>query len=328
MKILYAVQGTGNGHITRAEHFLPHFAKYGKVDTLISASAYQINNSINFNYKLHGLGFTFGNKGGIDYLATYKKNKIRHFWNEVKGLEVEKYDLVISDFEPISAWACYKKNVPCIGLSNQVALLNKDIPKPITEDIAGLMVLKHYAPFTKGIGFHYQSNGETIFNPIVRESVRNLTPNTSGPNVVYLPSYKDEIIVNTIMELADKQEWKIFSKRVLTPKIINNKIIIYPINGKSFLKALAEAKGVVSAAGFSTTSEALYLGKKLLVVPQKHQFEQQCNAMALKKMGVVVSKSFKKKRLPKINNWLLSDSSVKVQFQDQTPAVLNAIFNN
>ena len=38
MKILYAVQATGNGHIARAIEILPYLKKYGEVDIFLSGS--------------------------------------------------------------------------------------------------------------------------------------------------------------------------------------------------------------------------------------------------------------------------------------------------
>ena len=35
MKILYAVQATGNGHISRAMELLPHLQKYGTKDIFL-----------------------------------------------------------------------------------------------------------------------------------------------------------------------------------------------------------------------------------------------------------------------------------------------------
>ena len=34
---------------------------------------------------------------------------------KTKSLAVEEYDLVISDFEPVSAWACKRKHKHCVG---------------------------------------------------------------------------------------------------------------------------------------------------------------------------------------------------------------------
>jgi len=41
MKILYAVQATGNGHIARAIEMMPHLQKYGEVDVFLSGSKRQ-----------------------------------------------------------------------------------------------------------------------------------------------------------------------------------------------------------------------------------------------------------------------------------------------
>jgi hypothetical protein len=47
--------------------------------------------------------------------------------------------IVISDFEPISAWACYKAKKPCVGLSNQATLMTEGVPKPKSKDVVGKM---------------------------------------------------------------------------------------------------------------------------------------------------------------------------------------------
>ena len=108
-------------------------------------------------YKFNGLSFIFGKKGGVDILETYKKSNIRKLFREINSLPVEKYDLVINDFEPVSAWACYIKNKTCIALSHQAAVLNKNAPQPKHIDVLGRSILKNYAPVTVQYGFHFNS---------------------------------------------------------------------------------------------------------------------------------------------------------------------------
>ena len=36
MKILYGIQGTGNGHISKAETIYPILKQYGEVDVMVS----------------------------------------------------------------------------------------------------------------------------------------------------------------------------------------------------------------------------------------------------------------------------------------------------
>ena len=42
MKIFYAIQGTGNGHISRAEQLYPYLQKHGEVDFFLSGSNAQL----------------------------------------------------------------------------------------------------------------------------------------------------------------------------------------------------------------------------------------------------------------------------------------------
>src|ERR1043165_3418875 len=134
MKILYAIQGTGNGHISRARSIIPALQKKGELDILISGMQVDVSLDHPVKYRCQGLGFIFGRKGGIDMMATYRKNKLRRFKREIKELPVEHYDLVISDFEPVSAWACLQKGKPCIGLSHQSAVLHSCAPQPESKD--------------------------------------------------------------------------------------------------------------------------------------------------------------------------------------------------
>jgi UDP-N-acetylglucosamine:LPS N-acetylglucosamine transferase len=73
MKILYAIQGTGNGHISRARDIIPILQKKGDLDILISGIQADVSLPYEVKYKFKGLSFIFGKNGGIDLLNTYKK---------------------------------------------------------------------------------------------------------------------------------------------------------------------------------------------------------------------------------------------------------------
>ena len=66
MKILYAIQGTGNGHVTRAREVIPLLKKNHDVDILISGTQADVGLPFEIKYKFHGLSFIFGKKGNID----------------------------------------------------------------------------------------------------------------------------------------------------------------------------------------------------------------------------------------------------------------------
>ena len=66
MKILYAIQGTGNGHLTRAKEIIPILQQKGDLDILLSGNENNIPLGYDVKYNLKGLNFTFGKNGGID----------------------------------------------------------------------------------------------------------------------------------------------------------------------------------------------------------------------------------------------------------------------
>ncbi|MFO7370549.1 MAG: glycosyltransferase family protein, partial [Bacteroidales bacterium] len=115
MKVLYAIQGTGNGHVSRAREIIPLLQRRCETDILISGCQADLDVPFPVKYRLEGLSFIFGKKGGIDYRKTYKKANVRRLIGEIRELPVTDYDFVINDFEPVSAWACYRKKVPCIS---------------------------------------------------------------------------------------------------------------------------------------------------------------------------------------------------------------------
>jgi uncharacterized protein (TIGR00661 family) len=325
MKILYAIQGTGNGHVARAMEIVPLLNKKGEVDVLISGSQSDLQLPFPVKYKVGGLSFIFGKKGGIDLLATYKKSHLRQLLKDVNKLPVEEYDLVISDFEPVSAWACYLKNRTCVALSHQAAVTNKKTPHPKKTDLVGRAILKSYAPATVSYGFHFQSYDENIFTPVIRSEVRKQVTRNLGHYTVYLPSYSDKRI---IIELSKFEgvKWEIFSKH-FTHAISSDTIKLLPVNSDSFLKSMASSQGVLCGAGFETPAEALYLRKKLLVIPMKNQYEQHCNAAALREMGVPVIKSLKDKHLHVISEWMKSGPTIPVDYKDETAELIDRIID-
>ena len=117
-----------------------------------------------------------------------------------------------------------------------------------------------------------------------------------------------------------------FSKHFEQGTQIDN-ITISPLSNKAFIESLASCSGVVCGAGFETPAEALYLKKKLLVVPMKNQYEQHCNAAALKEMGVPVMKTFKQKNLPALELWLNEQTVTDVSYPDNIEGIIDYILH-
>ncbi|WP_419213662.1 glycosyltransferase family protein [Maribacter sp. X9] len=322
MRALYAIQGTGNGHLSRARDVIPALLKQGvALDILVSGIQADIQLPYPVKYQLKGLSFIFGKKGGVDMWRTYYRSNSLRLQKEIKSIPVQDYDLVINDFEPVTAWACKLKHKPCYSFSHQAAVLSKFAPKPKKNDLMGQWILKKYAPTSHQFGLHFKNYDSTIYTPIIRNDIRNANVSKGNHYTVYLPSYSDEKLLKFLGQIKGVR-WEVFSKHNVKEHI-NEHIQIKPITNEAFVHSMATSKGILCGAGFETPAESLFMQKKLLVIPMKGQYEQQCNAAALDQMGVPVIKSLKNKHLDTLKEWLNTDTIVPVDYPDITDNIIS-----
>lgn len=324
MKVLYAIQGTGNGHLSRAKEIIPALLKKKvDLDLLVSGTQAEVQIPHPVRYRFNGLSFIFGIQGGVDIWKTYLRANAGRLQKEISSLPVWKYDLVINDFEPVSAWACKLAGKPCLSLSHQAAVLAPESPVPKKKDTVGKLIMKSYAPCTDFYGFHFKSYNDHIFTPVIRADIRKETAINGDYYTVYLPSYNDQKLIEVLGRI-NNVKWMIFSKHNKNLRVHGN-LVIRPIADKDFVRSMAGSRGILCGAGFETPAEALFLNKKLMVIPMKNQYEQHCNLAALKQLGVPSIKSLKKKHLGKIQEWVDSDTHVPVDFPDITDKIIDMV---
>ena len=174
------------------------------------------------------------------------------------------------------------------------------------------------------IGFHFQAYDKHIYTPVIRKQVRECLVEELDYYTVYLPSFTDKRLVKKLSEFGEVN-WHIFSKHTRESYQLGN-ITVKPITNDAFVADMAKSRGVLCGAGFETPAEALFLNKKLMVIPMKGQYEQQCNAAALELMGVPVIKNLKKKQFTKIGEWLDSDEKVIINYPDITRIIVRKLF--
>ena len=211
----------------------------------------------------------------------------------------------------------------CIGLSHQAAVSNIHSPKPQKSDFIGKYILQHYAPVNYAYAFHFQSYDKSIFTPVIRNHIRNSNTTIGKHYTVYLPAYGDQLIID-ILSRIEGVYWEVFSKHTNTEKKTKN-INIRPVNNNDFVNSMLNSIGVLCGAGFETPAEALFLKKKLMVIPMRGQYEQQCNAAALQKMGVPVIDKLSKKNLEKIRNWTIDTNIIEVDYADNARLVVDLL---
>ena len=110
LKILYGIQCTGNGHLSRSKEIIKYLQenysdKIETIDVCLSGNFSQIDTSdLNVKYKFEGLGFNMDN-GQISIWKTLVDLKLWGFFKSVFVPQIKDYDIIISDFEPVTCWA-------------------------------------------------------------------------------------------------------------------------------------------------------------------------------------------------------------------------------
>jgi uncharacterized protein (TIGR00661 family) len=147
MKIFYGVQGTGNGHITRARVMAKELYTTG-FDVTFQFTGRAPDEFFDmdiFNGYKYREGLTFNtDKEQVNYLKTASQARPIRFIQDIKALDLSSYDLVISDFEPVTAWAARIQRKTILGVGHQYAF-NHDIPRTGSNPLANL-VMKYFAP--------------------------------------------------------------------------------------------------------------------------------------------------------------------------------------
>ncbi|PTN07386.1 glycosyltransferase family protein [Mangrovibacterium marinum] len=322
IKILYAIQGTGNGHLARATEIIPLLNKLGQTDLLVSGTQGDLALPFRVKYKRYGLSFIFGKHGGVSIGQTIRQSRPFRLLRDILSLPVDNYDLVISDFEPVSAWACKLRGKACIGLSHQNAVLHPHAPAPPQADRIGRFILKHYAPATIRYGFHFKPLDAQNFAPVIRSSIRQAKPRQLGHYTVYLPAYSNAEIAH-ILRLFPQYNWQVFSKHC-REDYRQGSIWFRPVSLEAFTNSFVNCTGILCTAGFETPAEAIYMGKKLCVIPMKNQYEQACNAEFLRSMGIRVLSDWHH-AADMIDQWLRSNKPLHINYPDETFTILRQL---
>jgi hypothetical protein len=318
MKILYGIQSTGNGHLSRSSKLIYKLTKSGcKVDVLLSGNNSQIDFTFPVKYNCKGFTFYYTPDGHINYFKTFWNLSFLSFLKDIK-LDIDEYDLIISDFEPITAWASKLKEKECIGISNQCSFLSDKTPRPENKRWLGEFLLKNMAPVSKPIGLAFDKYDDFIYTPIIKENIIKINSYDNGHYTVYLPSYD---LANVLNRLNYKKiKFEVFAKVKSVHRFKN--CVIRPINKDLFENSIRNCHGLISSAGFQAPSEALFLGKKLMVIPIRGQYEQECNTEALKRLGVFTGDIYD------IENFIESDNKVKVNWKDSTDEIVKIILSH
>jgi uncharacterized protein (TIGR00661 family) len=322
MKIFYGVQGTGNGHTTRARVMAKALYAAGMtdVDFLFSgrpADKYFDMEIFNDYQVRKGLTFSI-DKGQVNIVKTaYEANpfKLNH---EISELDLSPYDLVITDFEPITAWAAKKQKKNTLGIGHQYAFKYK-IPRKNTDIIAE-QVMKYFAPADNSIGFHWHHFDQPILPPIIETDKFSQKVIKKNKIIVYLPFEDQHDVIDLLVPFTD------FVFHVYSPEPVVSRyehILCYPLSREGFLQNHYDCEGIISNSGFELASESLHLGKKILAKPIHGQMEQLANGAALEKLGYGLVMNNLDRDI--IERWLYDAHAVHVTYPNTAEIIVQWI---
>lgn len=318
MKVLYGVQGTGNGHIARAREMANALKEKGvQVDFLFSGreeSKYFSMDAFGDYQTRRGLTFISKN-GKVDYRDTATKNNIFQLLKDIEQLDLSGYDLVLNDFEPISAWSARKQGKISISISHQNAF-RYQVPLKGASWLDKVIMHK-FAPAEHYIGLHWYHFDQPILPPIIHKG----EPATQSCNffLVYLP-FEDLNDTLRVLHALPTQRFICYHPDVAHCQERDN-VAIKPLSHVHFQSHLRQCNGVIANGGFELPSEALALGKKLLLKPLNGQFEQMSNVATLECLGL--ASMMEQVDLAVIREWIDEEPAEKVVYPDVAQEIVH-----
>ncbi len=310
MKILYGIQGTGRGHFSRSIEVITALRTLGcDISILISGqnSGDLYNLDQDYDVDFFKSPTIVSQNGKTDIHKTLQSFKPLDFKKAINQMATKDIDLVITDFEPISARVARKKDIPCIGLANQFSCLYEGNRTSLYRKF-----VKSFCPTDIALGFGWTPGAHPILPPIIASDVRSKNAQQNSNNIlIYLP-WEGLDIIEALLPIED-YNFIIYTKDT-PPTDIPSHITFKNIDRQSFLHDLGACHGIISNAGFGLLSEGLFLGKKVLTKPQKWQPEQKWNADALERHNL--GTSVQQLNEENIRNWLPQKNTSTPHFPD------------
>jgi len=318
MRILVGVQGTGNGHISRCSALAEAFKHTSAtVDFLVSgrsrAALFDMEQFGDYQWR-EGLTFQVS-RGRINIPQTLQQNQWRTFWQDTHALALHRYDLIVSDYEPVTAWAAKRQGRACIGIGRQFAFYHGCAQLPI--NLPQRAMLRAFAPVTQAVGMHWTPLGDAVLPPVIHQ--RGGAGGWSERDyLVYLP-FESLADIRRLLAPFSGYRFHIFHPQASRDQV--GHLHYYAPSRAEFARVLSAATGVIANAGFETCCESLAQGKKLLVRPLAGQFEQGANARSLQQHGfAAVMKTLSRDALAA---WLVESKRIRCHWPNVAQTLAN-----
>ena len=314
MKILYGICGIGNGHIFRQLPILTHLLGQGAEVLVFGYQAslryfrYMAKQYPNLSVLPVAVPYYPGKEDGLDFALTAQLQLNEQDFLRVNCQAMDNAqrtmgspDLVISDYEPVSAQYAYAYGTPLVTIDQQSKYLVGDFPSQLegtsyADELMRLRMLFPQASQRIACSFFQVPRREevleqvTVVPPVIR---RNLLSMKRRPRdkviLVYLSVQQcDAQPLQDLHRLFTRQKDCQF--HVFLPHAAQGEANVrYYVHGDGdFDQLLAYCSGIISTAGHGLLSEAMQLGIPVLALPIS-LYEQQMNAHVIASNGFGMS---------------------------------------
>lgn len=305
MRILYGVVGEGMGHATRSKVVCDELVRRGhEVKIVVSGRAYQyMAKAFRDVVEIRGFEIRYEDNGmALD--ATIAQNvlaapemlqaNLLAYYDRVAAF---RPDVVITDFDSFAGYVGRRQGVPVVSIDNQQIISRCKHPKPITKGSRFDFELTKSFVRAKLPSLDYAfvttffeppmkpkyASSTMLVPPILRDAILKAKPSArAGEHVlVYQTSTSDTTLIPTLNSLKNERFYVYGLRR---RESIGN-CELFDFDEARFIEHMATAKAVVANGGFTTLSEAVFLGKPIYSVPVRHQYEQEMNGRYLEYLG-------------------------------------------
>jgi uncharacterized protein (TIGR00661 family) len=147
-------------------------------------------------------------------------------------------------------------------------------------------------------------------------------PGSNNKVLIYLPFEELEDILNLVHPFDEYDFYIYYGVKEAQD---NHHLHLRPFSRHGFLKDLEESSYVICSAGFELISEALTLGKNILVKPLDGQMEQSSNALALEQLNLGMAMNTLDQKV--VSRFLTSSSSKKVAYPNVAEIIVQWLEN-
>jgi uncharacterized protein (TIGR00661 family) len=210
-------------------------------------------------------------------------------WNDVIDFDP---DILVTDFDSFTPTLAALLGRPIISVDHQHVVDRFRHPRAVADSVSSYRVARAVVTAKTPRCAHYvvtsfffpepRWGSTTLVGPVVRREIEEARPEQGDHVLVYQTTSGDPRLLPSLLAVPHVR----FVLYGLGREQTIANVELRAFDERRFVDELASARGVIANGGFTTLSEAVYLGKPVLSIPLRRQAEQELNAAWLEVLGL------------------------------------------